>query len=115
MLVALGVLVGIGSALTGTGGPVLLLPLLLLCRQRIDFAVVAAQAVQLPVALTSSAVHAAAHRLDWSLAAACGVLMLLGSLAGQRLARGLDRQRLQRLVSGLLLAVGAWFCWLLLA
>ena len=42
-------------------------------------------------------------------------LMLLGSLAGQRLARGLDRQRLQRLVSGLLLAVGAWFCWLLLA
>ena len=115
VLVALGVLVGIGSALTGTGGPVLLLPLLLLCRQRIDFAVVAAQAVQLPVALTSSAVHAAAHRLDWSLAAACGVLMLLGSLAGQHLARGLDRQRLQRLVSGLLLAVGAWFCWLLLA
>jgi len=106
---------GIGSALTGTGGPVLLLPLLMLCRQRVDFAVIAAQAVQLPVALTSSAVHAAAHRLDWGLAAVCGMLMLLGSLAGQRLARGLDRQRLQRFVSGLLLLVGAWFVYLLFA
>lgn len=115
VLAGLGLLVGIGSALTGTGGPVLLLPLLMLCRQRVDFAVIAAQAVQLPVALTSSAVHAAAHRLDWGLAAACGVLMLLGSLVGQRLAHGLDRQRLQGFVSGLLLIVGAWFVYLLFA
>ena len=115
VLAALGVLVGVGSALTGTGGPVLLLPLLMLCRQRVDFAVVAAQAIQLPVALTSSAVHAAANRLDWTLAATCGVLLLAGSLAGQRLAHGLDRRRLQQAVSALLLAVGAWFLWLLFA
>lgn len=114
-LAALGVLVGVGSALTGTGGPVLLLPLLMLCRQPLPFAVVAAQAIQLPVALTSSAVHAAAGRLDWRLAAVCGVVMLAGSIAGQRVAQGLDRQRLQRIVSSLLLAVGAWFAWLLFA
>lgn len=110
-----GLAVGAGSALTGTGGPVLLLPLLMLRRQRVDFAVAAAQAVQLPVALTSGAVHAAAHRLDWRLALACGVVMLAGSIAGQRLARRLDRAQLQRAVSVLLLAVGVWFVGLLLA
>ena len=50
-LAALGVLVGVGSALTGTGGPVLLLPLLMLCRQPLPFAVVAAQAIQRIAAL----------------------------------------------------------------
>jgi uncharacterized membrane protein YfcA len=112
---ALGVAVGIGSALTGTGGPVLVLPLLLLLRQPVMLAVVAAQAIQLPVALASSAMHAWAGRLDLQLAALCGALLLAGALAGQRAAAGLDHRQLQRVVSVLLLAVGAWFVWLLLA
>lgn len=114
-LLALGALVGLGSALTGTGGPVLVIPLLMLLRQPVAFAIVAAQAVQLPVALASSTVHAIEGRLDLPLAALCGVLMLAGSIAGQRAAAGLDMRELQRLVALLLLAVGAWFTWLLLA
>lgn len=112
-LLALGVVVGVGSALTGTGGPVMLLPLLLVLRQPVLFAVVAAQAIQLPVALASSAVHLTAGRLDVPLAALCGVLLLAGSLVGQRAAAGLDLRQLQRMVSWLLLAVGGWFLWLL--
>jgi uncharacterized membrane protein YfcA len=114
-LLALGLLVGLGSALTGTGGPVLVLPLLMLLRQPVAFAVVAAQAIQLPVALASSTVHAIEGRLDLPLAALCGLLMLAGSIAGQRAAARLDTRQLQRLVSLLLLAVGGWFAWLLLA
>jgi len=114
MLLALGALVGLGSALTGTGGPVLVLPLLMLLRQPLGFSVVAAQAIQLPVALASSTVHAIEGRLDLRLAALCGLLMLAGSIAGQRAATRLDTRQLQRLVSMLLLAVGAWFAWLLL-
>lgn len=114
-LLALGALVGLVSALTGTGGPVLLIPLLMLLRQPISFTVVAAQAIQLPVALASSAVHAFEGRLDLRLAVICGTLMLIGSIAGQRAASGLDLRQLQRIVSLLLLAVGAWFSWLLLA
>jgi uncharacterized membrane protein YfcA len=114
-LLALGTLVGLGSALTGTGGPVLVIPLLMLLRQPVAFAVVAAQAVQFPVALASSTVHAIEGRLDLSLAVLCGGLMLLGSIAGQRAAGELDVRQLQRMVSLLLLAVGAWFAWLLLA
>lgn len=114
-LLALGALVGFGSALTGTGGPVLAIPLLILMRQPVPFAVVAGQAIQFPVALTSSAVHVLEARLDLQLAAICGLLMLIGSIAGQRAAAGLNVRQLQRMVSILLLAVGAWFAWLLLA
>lgn len=113
-LLFVGVLVGLGSALTGTGGPVLVLPLLMLLRQPVLFAVVAAQAIQLPVALASSTVHAIEGRLDLRLALLAGLLMLAGSIAGQRAAARLDTRQLQRLVSLLLLAVGAWFAWLLL-
>lgn len=113
-LLAVGVVVGMGSALTGTGGPVLVLPLLMLLRQPVLFAVVAAQAIQLPVALASSTVHAIEGRLDLRLALLFGLLMLAGSIAGQRAATRLDTLQLQRLVSLLLLAVGAWFAWLLL-
>jgi len=113
-MLMLGLAVGLGSAVTGTGGPVLVLPLLLLLRQPVLFAVVAAQAVQLPVALASSAVHLAAGRLDAPLALLCGALLLVGSLAGQRAAPGLDLRQLQRMVSLLLLAAGGWFAWLLL-
>jgi hypothetical protein len=113
-LLLLGVLVGLGSALTGTGGPVLVIPLLMLLRQPVAFAVVAAQAIQLPVALASGTVHAIEGRLDLGLAALCGLLMLVGSIAGQRAAAGLDMRELQRFVSLLLLAVGTWFAWLLL-
>lgn len=107
-LLALGLCIGVGSALSGTGGPVLLLPVLMLLRQRLDFAVVAAQAIQLPIALSSSAVHAAAGRLDGGLALACGAVLLVGSLLGQRLAQHLPRAQLQRLVSALLVVVGGW-------
>ncbi|MET0542047.1 MAG: sulfite exporter TauE/SafE family protein [Variovorax sp.] len=113
-MAALGVVVGLGSAITGTGGPVLVLPLLLLLRQPVLFAVVAAQAVQLPVALASSAVHLAAGRLDAPLALLCGALLLAGSIAGQRAATGMDMRQMQRMVSLLLLAAGGWFAWLLL-
>jgi uncharacterized membrane protein YfcA len=86
----------------------------MLLRQPLAFAVVAAQAIQLPVALASSTVHAIEGRLDLSLALLCGVLMLAGSIAGQRAAALLDVRQMQRMVSLLLLAVGAWFAWLLL-
>jgi len=114
-LFVVGTAVGVGSALTGTGGPVLVLPLLMLLGQPLSFSVVAAQAIQLPVALASSTVHAIEGRLEPRLALLAGLLMLAGSIAGQRAATRLDRLQLQRLVSLLLLSVGAWFAWLLLS
>jgi uncharacterized membrane protein YfcA len=108
---ALGFAVGIGSALTGTGGPVLLVPLLMLWRQPLVRTVAAAQAIQLPIALCASAAHWLSGSLDLVLACTLGVLLLAGSVAGQWCARRMQVHWLQQLVSVLLVATGCWFAW----
>lgn len=110
-LLALGAAVGFGSALTGTGGPVLLVPALMLMRQPVERTVAAAQAIQLPVALCAGAGHALAVAVDWPLALLLGVVLLGGSIGGQAAARKLPVRSLQRVVSVLLLLVGGWFGW----
>jgi uncharacterized protein len=107
--VALGLAVGLGSALSGTGGPVMLLPLLMLMRRPLSRAIVAAQVVQLPIAIASSATHALAGRLDWRLGAAIAIALLLGAWAGRRLARRANPRPLQAATAAVLLATGAWF------
>lgn len=107
----IGLAVGIGSALTGTGGPVILIPLLMLWRQPMALTLACAQAIQLPVALSASAVHAAAGSRDLVLACGIGLVLLIGSLIGQRLARRANLRSLQILVSLLLVGIGLWFAW----
>jgi uncharacterized membrane protein YfcA len=106
---ALGVAVGFGSAVTGTGGPVLLVPMLMLLRQGLRSSVPAAQAVQLPVAVCAAAGHAWAGALDLPLALGLGVVLLAGSLAGQWAAPKVPALALHHLVCGLLIATGGWF------
>jgi uncharacterized membrane protein YfcA len=107
----LGVAVGAGSALTGTGGPVLVVPLLLLLRQPMPTTIAAAQAIQLPVALCATAGHAAAGALDLRLGITLGLLLLVASLAGQWAGRRIPVTALHRLVCLLLVATGGWFAW----
>ena len=111
-LAGLGVAVGAGSALTGTGGPVLLVPALMLWSQPLPMTVALAQAIQLPLALSATVTHAAAGALDVQLALVLGVVLLVGSLTGRAVAKYLPVRGLQILVSLLLVAVGAWFGWL---
>lgn len=108
---SLGAAVGLGSALTGTGGPVLLVPILLLLRQPLRNTVPAAQAIQLPVALCAAAGHAWAGALDLRLALLLGAVLLLGALAGQWAAPRTPALALHRLVCLLLILTGAWFAW----
>lgn len=111
VLLVLGAAVGFGSALTGTGGPVLLVPALMLWRQPVARTVAAAQAIQLPIALCAGFGHAAAGAVDWPLALLLGALLLGGSIGGQAAARALPVRSLQAIVSVLLLLVGGWFGW----
>ena len=110
-LVSLGLSVGAGSALTGTGGPVLLLPILLLLQVPLRDAIFAAQAIQLPVAFAASAVHAANGRLDIGLGSAIGLALLVGWWFGNRLALRAGSQGLRRLVAGGLVLTGFWYGW----
>lgn len=101
--------VGLGSALSGTGGPVLLLPLLMLAQRPLARSVVAAQLIQLPIAVAASTAHALAGRLDFLLGAGVAVALVLGAWAGRRLAAGRDVRVLQSLTAGVLLLTGVWF------
>ncbi|MDS1139975.1 sulfite exporter TauE/SafE family protein [Pusillimonas sp. SM2304] len=112
-LACMGMVVGIGSALTGTGGPVLLIPLLMLFHQPLRLAIVTGQAVQLPIALAAVAVHARAGSLDWVLGCTLGVILVLASLAGQWAAQRLRVGLLQSALSVFLLLIGFWFTYLL--
>lgn len=105
-LAALGLVVGCVSAWSGTGGPVALLPVLALLGCTPGWAVEAAQRVQLPVALAATTVNAAAGRLDPLLGAAIGALVLVGWLAGRRIARHLPGRRLQQCLAVMLVATG---------
>lgn len=109
--VVLGALVGLGSGLSGTGGPVLLVPLLMALRLPLPATVAAAQAIQLPVALSAGAMHAWSGALDLALAMQLGAWLLLGSLLGQWAGRHIAVAQLQRLVSCLLVATGLWLAW----
>jgi uncharacterized membrane protein YfcA len=111
VLAMTGLAVGLGSGFTGTGGPVILIPLLILARQPMATTVAAAQIIQLPIALCASAAHAAAGSLDLPLACLIGAVLLGGSLAGQWLGRRLNTRRLQTAVSLMLLGTGLWFAW----
>jgi uncharacterized membrane protein YfcA len=111
----LGAAVGLLSALTGTGGPVLLVPLLLLAGQPLRNILPPAQAIQLPVALCAATGHWLAGALDLRLAMGIGGVLLLGSLAGQWAAPRTPALALHRLVCALLILTGAWYAWRLLA
>lgn len=105
-LALLGLVVGCLSAWSGTGGPVVLLPLLALLGVPAAMGVDAAQRVQLPVALAATAVNFAAGRLDIVLGLGIGVLVLAGWAGGRWLARRLPVPRLRQAVALALIATG---------
>lgn len=113
-LAALGAVTGFGSALSGTGGAVMLLPLLLLRGAAVRPAIAYAQSVQVPIALFASAVYLGAGLVQLPLAAATALGLVPGTVLGTRIARRLPYDLLRRTVAAVLVAVGAWYFYTLL-
>jgi uncharacterized membrane protein YfcA len=114
VLALLGLLVGIGSALSGTGGPVLLLPLLLLAGLPAAPSVLAALAVQVPIALASTATHGLLGTLERPqllLGLVLGALLVAGASLGAALSRRASPRGLRRATAAVLVLSGAWFLW----
>lgn len=105
-LVAVGAAIGFGSALTGTGGPVLLVPLLLFLRVPVLAAVGASQAVQLPVAASSTVGYALFGRVDFVLGSALGLVAVVGTVVGSRIAHAAPATVLRRIVAVSLVSAG---------
>lgn len=99
LLVLVGALVGFGSALTGTGGPVLLIPLLLLGGMRILNVIGVAQAIQIPVAVFASVGYLLFAEIDLLVGTLLGLTQAAGVLMGARVAHMLPAASLRRLVA----------------
>lgn len=105
-LLSIGVVVGFGSALTGTGGPVLLVPILLFVRVPVLPAVGASQVIQLPVAVFATAGYVLYGRVDFALGTVLGLLAVVGVVIGARIAHTVPETALRRVVAVSLIAVG---------
>ena len=107
-LVAIGAVVGFGSALTGTGGPVLLVPVLLALRVAPLKAVAVSQAAQLPVVVSGSVAYLQAGLTDVRLGTLLGVGAAAGTVVGALVATRLEPRRLRRLVALACIAAGTF-------
>lgn len=106
---ALGLAVGYGSAVSGTGGPVLLIPILLAFRVPARAAVALGLAAQIPICLAATAVNFLAARIDFALAGMLALLVLAGTLAGSALSRRLSTRGVTVAVGITLIGVGLWY------
>jgi uncharacterized membrane protein YfcA len=85
-LAAVGVMIGFGSGLTGTGGPVLAVPTLLLLGLPALPAVAISQLCQLPTSIFGTAGYLLSDHVDVALGVGLGILASAGVLAGARIA-----------------------------
>ena len=106
VLVILGILVGYGSSVSGTGGPLLLIPSLLLLAYPVRVAVGLSMAIQLTIAPFATAGHILHGSIDWSLALPIGIGVSAGVWIGAAIAHRISTESVQRFVAGVLFLSG---------
>lgn len=104
--ILIGFFVGLGSALTGTGGPLLLVPILIWLGVPVLTTIGLSQAIQIPIAMMSTAGNFALGTLDLKLGLLLGLLLSIGAFIGARSAHVLPVQVMRQIVSWLLVLVG---------
>ena len=105
-LLVIGVVTGIASSMSGTGGPLVLIPILLWLQVPVLAAVGLSQVIQLPISAFATAGNMLYGAIDLLVAAALSVLLMIGVWFGARIAHRVSSVALKRFVSLMLLAVG---------
>ncbi|NEB74440.1 sulfite exporter TauE/SafE family protein [Streptomyces sp. SID14478] len=108
---AVGLVVSVAAGLFGLGGPMLSVPLLVVCGMPVLAALAAAQAQSVVIASVGTVAYVAHGSVDWTLAAVVGVPELAGVLIGWRIARALPAQRLKYALVVCLLALAPYLAW----
>jgi uncharacterized membrane protein YfcA len=106
-LLAIGALTGFGSAITGTGGPLILMPIMLALRMNIKQAVGLAQAIQIPIGLLATAGNLSMNRVDFDIALPVTAIVVIGAVIGALLAQKFSMTNMRLSVAGLLIISGA--------
>lgn len=107
-LLLIGAIVGFGSALTGTGGPVLLVPILITLSISALTAVGVSQAIQLPIAIFATAGFFLFGEINIQLGMTLGIVQVFGVLLGARIAHTLPTAQLRRIMAWALIGSGAF-------
>ncbi len=105
-LAGIGAVTGVGSALSGTGGPLILVPLLVSLKLPALTAVGLSQVIQVPISASASLGNYLYGSIDVAVALAIAAGLMLGVFAGARLAHLVAPAALQRLVAAVLVLVG---------
>lgn len=106
-LLAVGVLSGFGSGVSGAGGPVFAVPLMTSLRYATLAAVATSQVLQMVSAFSGSINNVRQGLIDWKVAALVTGFQLLGVVAGARLAHAMPDLWLKRLAGLLCVLAGA--------
>ena len=106
ILFAIGVFTGFGSALTGTGGPMILMPCLLALRVDIKQAVGLAQVVQIPIGILATAGNLLLGTLDFGVALPLTATVVVGASIGAIFAQRISTRVLGQSVAVLLVVAG---------
>ena len=111
LLIFIGALVGFGSSLTGTGGPVLLVPILLTLHYPALKSIGISQAIQLPIAVFAVIGFWLYGEIDLGLGLHLGIAQAIGVYIGAQVAHRLPVVQLRRLVAIVLIGVGSMMIW----
>jgi uncharacterized membrane protein YfcA len=103
-----GAVSGFASALTGTGGPAVLMPILLWRGVPLLMAIALGQIVQLPIALAATAGNVASGPFDYGTAALVAAGLVPGVVLGRWGATRLPLGLLARIVAVLMIATGVF-------
>lgn len=106
VLIMVGALTGFLSAISGTGGPLILVPVLISVRLPVLVVVGLSQAIQLPVAIAATFGNLIYGRIDAELGSALAVTLVIGSWSGAKIAHVLPRETMRRIVSVVLVSIG---------
>jgi uncharacterized protein len=103
---SIGALTGFGSALSGTGGPLILVPILMWLDLPVLMAIGLSQAIQLPIALLATAGNFFSGSLDLTVGMPLAAGLAVGTFVGARTAHTVPRAALRRAVAIVLIVVG---------
>jgi uncharacterized protein len=107
-LLAVGAVTGFLSSISGTGGPLVLVPIVISMSVPVLVAVGLSQVIQLPVAIAATVGNVLYGELDFVLGGVLAAALTIGSWYGARLAHVVPRATLRRIVSVVLVVVGTF-------
>jgi uncharacterized membrane protein YfcA len=107
----IGAVTGLLSAITGTGGPMVLVPLLAWRGSPLLTAVALGQLVQLPIAGIATIGNTLRGQVDLSLATLVGLLLAPGAVLGRKVAEVMPVALITYSIALVLIASGLWLGW----